>query len=153
MELMEKPEEFAHECRIRDLYSRYFFEQRSDERVIATEHRCGTANVRADLLTIDKSNTLREWEFKIRAEYKALGQILTYVALTREEKGFQRPVRGVIAAFEFQPEVKRAVEVLNLGIELIEIPAWMAKAGAIPVTTPQFSDVVLIPTSLPKFIR
>jgi RecB family endonuclease NucS len=147
---MEKLEEFAHECRIRDLYSQHFCELRSDEYVITTEHRCGTANVRADLLTVDKSNTLREWEFKIRAGYKALGQILTYVALTREEKGFERSVRGVIAAFEFQPEIRRAVEVLNLGIELIEIPAWMAKAGEIPITT-QISEVVSIPKTLPKF--
>lgn len=150
---MEKLEEFAHECRIRDLHSKHFFELRSDERVITTEHRCGAANVRADLLTVDKSNTLREWEFKIRADYKALGQILTYVALTREEKGFERSVRGVIAAFEFQAEVKRAVEVLNLGIELIQIPVWMAQAGGIPVTTSQVSELIQIPTTLPKIIQ
>lgn len=147
---MEQLEEFAHECRIRDLYARHFSELRLNECVIKTEHRCGKTKTRADLLTVDKDNVLREWEFKIKASYKALGQILTYTAITREEKSFERTVRGVIAAFEFQPEIKRTIEVLNLGIELVKIPDWMAKAGEIPITNSRSFEVISIPKILHK---
>jgi hypothetical protein len=82
--------------------------------------------------TVDKTQLLREWEFKIHADYRALGQILTYIALARRERDFARVVRGVIAAFDFQPEVRLAIEVLNLGIELVILPPWMAAAGGIP---------------------
>lgn len=148
---MKRQEEFAHECRIRNLFAESFAELRSDERVIATEHRCGATSIRADLRTVDKNNVLREWEFKIRASYEALGQILTYVAMARQRENFTRTIRGVIAAFEFQPEIKDAIEIMNLGIELVSIPPWMAKAGEIPLTTLQTHDVVVIPKILQKF--
>jgi hypothetical protein len=148
---MERREEFAHECRIRDLFAESFTELRSDELVIATEHRCGATSIRADLRTVDKNNVLREWEFKIRASYEAVGQILTYVAMARQRENFARTIRGVIAAFEFQPEIKDTIEIMNLGIELVSIPRWMAKAGKIPIPISNVHDVVIIPKNLPNF--
>ena len=87
--------------------------------------------IRADMRTVDCNGMLREWEFKIHADYQALGQILIYVAHARQEMAF-RPVQGVIAAFSFLPELRRAVDLMNLSIELLTLPAWMRAAGCVP---------------------
>jgi hypothetical protein len=81
--------------------------------------------------TVDCNDLLREWEFKLHADYRALGQILIYVSYARQELGF-RPVQGVIAAFTFLPELRRAVEIMNLNIELLTLPPWMRAAGGVP---------------------
>ncbi|MEU6798667.1 hypothetical protein ABZ907_43820 [Nonomuraea wenchangensis] len=86
--------------------------------------------------TIDQDGIIRVWEFKISATYDGLGQVLTYTALARLDVKFQRPVRGVLAAFEVQPEVVTAIEVLNLGIEVIVLPDKLRLAGGVPLTTP-----------------
>lgn len=123
---------YAHECRIRDLYAQELAKNRPNELVVGKERRYRTARRRVDLRTVDKSGLLREWEFKIRADYRTLGQILLYLAHARREVGFDRPVRGVIAAFVIPDELRLAVEVMNLNLELVTIPTWMRWAGEVP---------------------
>ncbi|WDZ84715.1 hypothetical protein [Micromonospora cathayae] len=123
---------YAHECRIRDLYASRLREFRPDERLLQTEHTYEESKVRGDMRTIDRVDTIRIWEFKINAGYEGLGQILTYLALARKDLAFKRQVRGVLAAFHIQPEVALAIEVLNLGIEVVMLPEKMRLAGAIP---------------------
>jgi hypothetical protein len=84
--------------------------------------------------TIDGTGLLREWEFKIIADYRTLGQILLYIAHARRERQFERPIRGVIAAFTIPIELRIAVEVLNLSIEFVTIPQWMRAAGRVPAS-------------------
>ena len=145
---MKKSKNFAHECQIRDCYANCFTKFRSDERIIQREHRCGETSIRADLYSVDGQNVLREWEFKIHADYKALGQILTYVAMARKQSNFNKTIRGVIAAFGFQPEVREANEIMNLGLEIVQLPQWIARAGKIPLNTSKPTDVVTIPNQL-----
>ena len=99
---------------------------------------------RADMRTVDRENVLREWEFKLYADYRALGQIIQYVALARLAENF-RVIRGVIAAFEFSPELPKVVEVANLSIELVVIPDWMRGAGGVVRTSPADREVRTLP--------
>ncbi len=131
--------DFEHETRIRNYFSQNVTRLRPGERVLDTEHSYPGNRLRVDMRTIDVYNCIREWEFKISAEYSALGQILTYVALARQRYQFHRTVRGVIAAFTFMPEIVTCVEVMNLGIELVTIPSSMKYAGNIPAG--QISDL------------
>jgi hypothetical protein len=85
--------------------------------------------------TVDSGNVLRIWEFKIAASYDGLGQILSYLALERLATAFGRRVEGVLAAFSIQPEIRTAIGVLNLGIELVELPAKLRLAGGVPAIT------------------
>jgi hypothetical protein len=82
--------------------------------------------------TVDQSNRIRIWEFKIKAGFDGLGQVLTYMALARLELNFARPVLGVLAAFEIPGELLTAIEVLNLGIETVLLPEQLRLAGAAP---------------------
>ncbi|MFI6345050.1 hypothetical protein [Streptomyces sp. NPDC050560] len=87
--------------------------------------------------TIDRSDVTRLWEFKIGASYEALGQILVYVAMARraeEASGNDCLIRGVIAAFDFQPEIAYTVERMNLSIELVTLSPVLAYAGGIPAS-------------------
>ncbi len=122
-------EDFARECKIRDCFRDNLNELRPNERLVATEPTYRRTKVRADLRTVDHLGVLREWEFKLHACYSALGQVLTYVSHARVEKNFERNIRGVIAAFSFREDLEQTVRVMNLGIELVTIPAWMAKGG------------------------
>ena len=141
---MRNSQYFANECQIRDYYAENFAEFRLNERIIEREHKCGQTAIRADLYSVDCQKIFREWEFKIYADYKALGQILTYVAMARKHSEFKKTIRGVIAAFDFQPEVKEAIEILNLGIEIIQLPNWISGAGKIPLNSTQNIEVVTI---------
>jgi RecB family endonuclease NucS len=85
--------------------------------------------------TVDSENVLRVWEFKIVASYDGLGQILSYLALERRATDFGRRVEGVLAAFSIQPEIRTAIDVLNLGIELVEVPTKLRLAGDVPAIT------------------
>ena len=143
----QKAPEFEHECRIRDFYAKHFNNERSDELLVATEHSFSDGSTRADMVTIDKSELIRIWEFKIKADFDALGQILSYVALAKRKFNFERSVRGVIAAFEFRPEIPLAIEILNLNIEQVIIPAWMRQAGSIPLTQQVRPLIVEIPVT------
>lgn len=127
------PTVFERETRIRDYCATNLDMLRPQERVIGKEFAWTYGGVRADLRTVDKDDVLRDWEFKIEADYCALGQILTYVALTRQHTKFQRRVVGVIAAFSFHPLLKQTIETMNLGIELVEIPSYLALAGMVPL--------------------
>jgi hypothetical protein len=126
---------FAHESRIRDEYAGRLAELRPAERMLKTEAGFSDSRVRADMRTVDETGLLRVWEFKLAAGYEGLGQALTYLALARKDEGFARPVKAVLAAFEIQAEIITAVEVLNLGVELVVIPPKLRLAGGIPVVT------------------
>lgn len=134
MEELEGPPEeaFAHECQIRDQYAARLVEFRPHERLLKTESGFTGSRVRADMRTIDRSNQLRVWEFKIKASYDGLGQILTYVAQAEIETKFERSVQGVLAAFSFKGEIRAAVRVHRLGIELVELPPKLRLAGGVP---------------------
>jgi hypothetical protein len=125
-------EMFAHECRIRDYYAARMGEFRPLERLLKTESGFAGSRVRADMRTVDRTNQLRVWEFKIRASYAGLGQILAYVAQAEMETRFERSVQGVLAAFSFQDEIRTAVRVRHLGIELVELPLKLRLAGRVP---------------------
>ena len=124
--------DFAGECRIRDFYSTQLPDLRPNEIVVEREATFSNWPLRADLRTVDQSQVLREWEFKIRADYSSLGQILIYTALIREQLNFERDVQGVIAAFEIPDHLVKAIRINNLNIELVTLPTWMAQAGNIP---------------------
>lgn len=122
---------YEHECRVRDLYAARLEELRPSERLLSTEHTYGDGSIRGDMKTVDAANTIRVWEFEIFCSYTGLGQILTYVAAARRATSFKRRIRGVLAAFEFQREVAEAVDVLNLGVELVHIPPKFRRAGGL----------------------
>ena len=132
---------YAHERAIRDHYALRLSDLRPGERLLDTEHADPGSSIRSDMRTIDVDNVIRIWEFKIHGSYQGLGQVLTYVASARRAARFATPVRGVLAAFAFRPEVVAAVEMLNLGIELVVIPETLRRAGGLlspsgPVSAP-----------------
>ena len=132
---------FASECKIRDFYSEQMPKLRPAELVVMREATFQNWPLRADLRTVDQSNVLREWEFKLRADYSSLGQILTYTALIREQLNFERDVQGVIAAFEIPEHLVKAIRINNLNIEMVVLPPWMAQAGNIPILASNASPV------------
>lgn len=143
MEDSESPPEevFAHECKIRDAYALRLREFRPQEWLLATENKLAGSRVRADMRTVDSANRLRVWEFKVDVSYDGLGQIQAYVALERRAQLARRTqpgqeVRGVLAGFTIQPEIRIAVEMLNLGIELVELPGVLRLAGGVPAMPP-----------------
>ncbi len=137
--------DFAHECKIRDFYASKLHELRPSEKVSKKEVRYPTSLVRADLRTIDDRNVIREWEFKLLADYKSIGQILAYIAQAKLQHGLLRPILPVIAAFSFPEEIKTAVYVNNLGIELVNIPPQFRRAGGIPDFRAPRNQIPLIP--------
>ena len=82
---------------------------------------------------------------RLRLPTHGLGQIQTYLALERLATNFERDVQAVLAAFSIQPEIRTAIDVLNLGIELVELPAQLRRAGGIPAFT-NFTPVPHIPS-------
>lgn len=140
---------FAHECRIRDAYAKAFPVLRRDEKVLQCEAGYETSPVRADLRSIDSRNVIRVWEFKIEADYSSLGQVLTYLALAKVEEGpdraLERPIVGVIAAFTIPREIRLAVSMNNLGIEIVEIPPYLREAGSVPTTSAPAPMIPVIP--------
>jgi len=135
---------FERECRVRDYYAAHLKQHRPSELLVARENSYAGSAVRADMRTIDRNNVTRLWEFKIRASYEALGQILVYVAMARRAEGNNQLIRGVIAGFEFQPEIVDTVERLNLGIELVTLSPVLALAGGVP-TGPTLPAIPVIP--------
>jgi len=127
-------EVYAAERAVRDAYAGRLSEFRPDERLWKAEHTYPPSMLRGDMRTVDQLNRVRIWEFKIKAGFDGLGQILTYVALARLETHFSRPVLGVLAAFEFPGELLTAIEVLNLGIEAVRLPEQLRLAGTVPST-------------------
>lgn len=133
---------YAHECKIRDAYSRDLAKLRPKERLLKTATRFEHTSLIADMSTTDETGTVRVWEFKIIASYDSLGQVLVYLAQKRLDylvqnasditQGKLKDIRGVLAAFEFRPEVEIAVAILNLGVELVRIPRKYMAAGDVP---------------------
>lgn len=135
---------YSHECKIRNAFAQDFRNQRPLEKVLSRETRYIATALRADLRSIDQKGLLREWEFKIDADHYVLGQILTYVAHARRQMSF-RPVRGVIAAFSFTDDLRMAIEVMNLNIELVTVPLWMSSAGRVPISGGKALKIPSIP--------
>ena len=136
-EVVFDEDNLANECRIRDYYAAHLETFRPEEKLARCEQRYSNSSLRADMRTINPQNTIFEWEFKINADYKALGQILQYVALARENEK-SRVIRGVIAAFTFTPELRLANERMNLNLELVLLPTWVRGAGALPLNSAPF---------------
>jgi len=151
LEEMTQPlgEVYAAERAVRDAYAARLSEFRPHERLWKTEHIYPPSLLRGDMRTVDRSNRIRIWEFKIKAGFEGLGQILTYVALARRELNFARPVLGVLAAFEFPDESLTAIEVLNLGIEAVVLPEQLRLAGAVPavVTSIPVPRIPVLPSA------
>lgn len=137
-------DERAHECAIRNAYAERLPSLRRDEHLIEVEPTFDGTSLRADMKTVDSSNVLRIWEFKISADHRSLGQVLTYLAMERKNSPGRR-VRAVLAAFEFAPEILEANELLNLGIEMVSIPPKLRLAGFAPVSQVQVTDIPIIP--------
>ena len=141
----ESGDVYDHEVRIQKAYAARLPELREGEVLIASSRRFDCCDLIADMATVDPANTIRIWEFKIRADYKSLGQIVTYLALARYEEVItkwvptQNPRRlvGVLAAFEFQPEIMLANVVMNLGIECVLIPPFLRSSGSVPSAVPK----------------
>jgi hypothetical protein len=137
--------EFERETRVRDLFARRLRDFRPREHLIDVESSFKDSRRRADLRTVDPDNVVRVYEVELVAGYTGLGQALVYTAMAREELGFDRDVRGVLAADRFDPEVVRAIRVMNLGIEVVTLPPLLARAGGIPIgqersTLPEFQS-------------
>ncbi|GAA2732889.1 hypothetical protein [Actinocorallia aurantiaca] len=137
-------DERAHECAIRNAYADRLSSLRRDERLIGVEPTFEGTSLRADMKTVDSSNTLRIWEFKIWADHRSLGQVLTYLAMERKNSP-GRKVRAVLAAFEFAPEILEANEILNLGIEMVPIPPKLRLAGFVPAVEVPAAEMPIIP--------
>lgn len=140
---------YARECRIRDHFAASLKEERPGEVLLGTENSPKGLAIRADMKTVDHENVVRIWEFKIRASYEGLGQVLTYLAMARRDDAFQRHMCGVLAAFEFQSEVVEAIQILNLGIEIVHIPSKYRLAGDNPTSEP-ITGLPTIPSAIPK---
>jgi len=123
---------FSHETHIRDAFAQSLRQYRPLERLIDTEVKFPETGVRVDMRTIDPTEIIREWEFKLVADYTALGQILIYVSLARKFYGPKKIVRGVLAAFDFPETITYSIEALNLGIEVYRLPISLRSAGMIP---------------------
>jgi len=136
-EVIFDEDNLANECRIRDYYAVNLGIFRPEQKLARCEQRYSNSSLRADMRTVNPQNTILEWEFKINADYKALGQILQYVALARENEK-SRVIRGVIAAFTFTPELRLANERMNLNLELVLLPTWLRGAGAPPLNSAPF---------------
>ena len=142
---MDTPEvTYARERAIRDSYAADLQRYRPEELEVNREALPGLQKQkRADLLTVDRQRLLRVWEFKVRATPTALGQLLVYLALCRRHYGDQRIIRPVLAAAEFDPDVTVAIEALNLGVEVIELPPTVLNAGKVPFSRADLSVPVL----------
>jgi hypothetical protein len=116
---------------VRDYYASELAQHRPGELLVARENSYDGTTVRADMRTIDRSNITRLWEFKISASYEALGQILVYVAMARraeEIAGSDSLIRGVIAAFDFQPVLLHAGSIPTF-TEPTSLPAIPRQSG------------------------
>jgi hypothetical protein len=134
----------AHEVRIQKAYAERLADQRPLEKLMSHGYRFDSCGLIADMATIDKSDVMRIWEFKIDADYRSLGQIITYIAHARYEELMRwappsphKRIVGVLAAFTFQPEVLLANVVMNCGIEIVVIPPFLRNAGDVPPAMPR----------------
>ena len=125
-----KEKEYALETKIRDEFFNNFnaFVKDTKETVNTKETKIG--NRRIDLISLKSDGEIRIWEFKKKADNSTIGQTLNYIALKRKQTSFKRKVSGVIAAFEFDDDLKTTVNIMSLPITLFELPDYLKKAGA-----------------------
>ncbi|WP_122046828.1 hypothetical protein [Vibrio atlanticus] len=109
------------EIEIRDNFASRLIEFRPDEKLISCEQPYSEVALRTDMQTIDKDNTIRIWEFKVTADYSAIGQLIVYLHLKRKETQFGSNVVGVLAATEIPSHIREAVIASGLNIELYTI--------------------------------
>ncbi|MGX9456543.1 hypothetical protein ACWU37_05680 [Photobacterium damselae subsp. damselae] len=109
------------ELEIRDNFATRLNEFRPDEKLINCEQPYSEVALRTDMQTVDRGNTIRIWEFKVTADYSAIGQLIVYLHLKRKETQFRRNVVGVLAATEFPSYIREAVIASGLNIELYTI--------------------------------
>lgn len=129
---------YAHERAMRDAYADDLERHRPRELEVSRESLPALCDQkRADLFTVDRREVLRVWEFKIRATPEALGQVLVYLALCRRHYGTERIIRPVLAAAEFDPDLLYAIEALNLGVEVVQLPPTVLNAGKVPFRRPE----------------
>ncbi|WP_155301347.1 hypothetical protein [Cupriavidus necator] len=140
---LDAREGFAFECHIRDFYAANLKRYKPGHLVSQREVTYKTSRIRADLRTVDQHDVIFEWEFKIEADYSSIGQIMAYTAHAKVEFNFNRTVRSVIAAFEFPDEIRMAIEVNNLGIEMVRLPGAIRNAGHVPslLTNPAVLEI------------
>lgn len=128
---------YVQERLMRDHYAADLRAYRPNELEVSREAIPGSIRrKRADLLTVDRQRNLRVWEFKVRAAAGALGQLLVYLALCRRHYGEHRVIRPVLAAAELDPDLTFTIEALNLGVEIVELPAAVLNAGKVPFCNP-----------------
>jgi len=137
---------FERECAIRDAYAKNLNDiWGGEEKLIGTEIVHLSEGVRADMRTVNKREVITEWEFKLVADYSAIGQILVYMALLKEFYGFKRSVRGIIAAITIPEKIRLAVKINALEVDLVEIPTWLYNAGKPTLVQKTSSKSIHIP--------
>lgn len=114
-------EKALKELQIRDNFADRLTEFRPDEKLLGCEQYYSKFALRTDMETIDKDNTIRVWEFKVVADYSAIGQLIVYLHIKRQATNFERNVVGVLAATEFPLHICEAVIASGLNIELYTI--------------------------------
>ena len=131
------------ETEVRNIFASHFNDLRGGgEKLIGYENKCGDSFLRSDLRSILPDGTILEWEFKLEADYSALGQVLVYMSKVKSEYNFNRKVRGVIAALCIPEKIIEAVYKNGLDIELVTIPKWvLIETGAIPKSYHKYSTI------------
>lgn len=109
------------ERQLRDKFAARLSDFRPNEKLLGCEitYRCG---LRSDMETIDKDNTVRIWEFKLNADYSAIGQLIVYMAMKRNENKGKKKIVGVLAAVEIPKFIEEAIYSSGLNIEVVSIP-------------------------------
>ncbi|MCG3865810.1 MULTISPECIES: hypothetical protein [unclassified Photobacterium] len=107
------------ELKMRDSYAKRLREFRPDERLISREGTIHGTSLRTDMITVDIKNVIRVWEFKVTADYSALGQLLVYLHLKRKETEFKKSVIGVLAVTEISEYIKEVIISSGLNIEIV----------------------------------
>lgn len=126
------PFEYEKETKIRDHYADNLGDLRKKEVLIGREVKTHNHNLSIDMLTVDHKNTIRVWEFKLTADYSAIGQLIVYMALKKQETGGTRRIKGVIAAVNIPDFISESINMSLLDIELVEIPKTIINCGLPP---------------------
>ncbi|MBA6295971.1 hypothetical protein [Colwellia sp. MB02u-9] len=125
------PFEHERETKIRDHYAANLDDLRPNERLIGCEVKTKKHNLSVDMQTVDHNNVLRLWEFKVVANYSAIGQLLVYIAQKKIELLGSKRVIGVIAAVDIPEFIVDAINMSDLHIELVKIPKTIINCGLI----------------------
>lgn len=118
---METDKLGIYETELRDKFAAKLQYFRPNEKLLSKE-AINEFGLRTDMETVDVNNTIRIWEFKLRADYSAIGQIIVYTNLKRLESHANRQIVGVIAAVEIPEYVEKSINACGLAIEFVKIP-------------------------------